>query len=222
MNKLKKMIVELGLSPSKELMKFISINLFFLGLASLVFYLKLENYYYIIIAVFLLLGDYLFVNSYSTRYQILLYIHDDELIALFSYFKVFISNHIPIYSAFSSLLPYASEWMKEKITFLLKEIDNDKTVQPFINFSKHFQNLVFESLCISLYQMVDEGENLEKSNEFTFLFNEVNQSNIRQKQEKKKRSLDILSSFPLFGSGIITITLTLSIVSSIGGMINVI
>jgi hypothetical protein len=143
------------------------------------------------------------------------------MIALFSYFQVFIGNHIPVYSAFTNLLSYSSAWMKEKIKLLLSEIDNDKSVQPFINFSKNFQNLIFESLLISLYQMVDEGENIQKNNEFVFLFNELSQSNMRRKQEKKKRSLDILSSFPLFGSGIITVTLTISIVSSIGGMINV-
>lgn len=221
MNKFKKIIEELGLSFPKEIMKLVFINLFFFALCFLIYFLKLENFYYIVVVVFLLLGDYLFINSYFSRYQVMLYQHDDEMIALFSYFQVFISNHIPIYSAFTNLLNYASDYMKEKITLLLKEIDNDKSVQPFIHFSKHFQNLVFESLCISLYQMVDEGESLEKNNEFIFLFNEVSQSNTRRKMDKKKRSLDILASFPLFGSGIITVTLTLSIVSSIGGMINV-
>ena len=221
MNKLRKMIEELGLSFSKEMMKFLFFNLFFFGLVVLIYFLKLENYFYLILAVFVLVGNYLFISSYSSRYQNALFLHDDELIALFSYFQVFISNHIPVYSAFSNLLPYSSEWMKDKINRLLKEIDNDKSVQPFINFSRHFQNLVFESLCISLYQMVDEGEDLNRTNEFVFLFNEVEQSNMRRKLEKKKRSLDILSSFPLFGSGIITVTLTLSIVSSIGGMLNV-
>ena len=221
MSKLKKIIEELGLSYSQEVLKFVLINLFFAGLCLLVYFLKLEKYYYLIVVVFLLLGDYLFINSYSSRYRVMIYEHDDELIDLFSYFQVFISNHIPVYAAFSNLMNYSSDWMKEKINQMLKQIDNDKSVQPFINFSKHFQNLVFESLLISIYQMIDEGESLEKNNEFTFLFNEVSQSNARRKLEKKKRSLDILSSFPLFGSGIITVTLTLSIVSSIGGMLNV-
>ena len=221
MHKLRKMIEELGLSYSQEIGKFALVNLFFIGLCALVYFLKLENYYYLIIAVFLLLGDYLFINSYSSRYQVMLFEHDDELVDLFSYFQVFISNHIPVYAAFTNLVNYSSDWMKEKINKMIKQIDNDKTVQPFIDFSKHFQNLIFESLLISIYQMIDEGENLQKNNEFTFLFNEVSQSNNRRKLEKKKRSMDILSSFPLFGSGIITVTLTLSIVSSIGGMINV-
>ena len=214
MNKLKKMIEELGLFYGQEVLKFVLICL-------LIYFLKMEKYYYLIVVVFLLLGDYLFINSYSSRYRVMIYEHDDELIDLFSYFQVFVSNHIPVYAAFSNLMNYSSDWMKEKINQMLKQIDNDKSVQPFINFSKHFQNLVFESLLISIYQMIDEGESLEKNNEFTFLFNEVSQSNARRKLEKKKRSLDILSSFPLFGSGIITVTLTLSIVSSIGGMLNV-
>ena len=221
MSRFRLMIEELGLSFSKEVIKFVIFNTVFLLLVALVFFLKLEYYYYLVVGVLFILGDYFFLSSYRSRYQNMIYLHDDELVALFSYFQVFISNHIPVYSAFTNLLPYASDWMKEKINKLLKEIDNDKSVQPFINFSRHFQNLVFESLCISLYQMVDEGEDLNKSNEFIFLFNEVDQSNMRRKMEKKKRSLDILASFPLFGSGIITVTLTLSIVASIGGLISV-
>ena len=221
MNKLKKIIEELGLTFSKEITKLLILNLFFVALVFLIYFLKMENYYYIVVVVFLLLANYLFINSYFTRHTELIYLHDDEMIALFSYFQVFIGNHIPVYSAFTNLLSYSSAWMKEKIKLLLSEIDNDKSVQPFINFSKNFQNLIFESLLISLYQMVDEGENIQKNNEFVFLYNELSQSNMRRKQEKKKRSLDILSSFPLFGSGIITVTLTISIVSSIGGMINV-
>ena len=221
MSKIRTIIEELGLSLSKEVMKYIILNSFFFGLIALVYFLKLENYFYLIIAVFILMGNYLFISSYFSHYQKMLYLHDDELISLFSYFQVFISNNVPIYTAFMNLLPYSSDWMKEKINKLLKEIDNDKSVQPFINFSRLFNNLVFESLCISLYQMIDEGEDLNRSGEFVFLFNEVEQSNMRRKLEKKKRSLDILASFPLFGSGIITVTLTISIISSLGDMINV-
>ena len=111
MNKFKKIIEELGLSFPKEMLKLILINIFFLALCFLIYFLKLENYYYIVVVVFLLLGDYLFINSYFSRYQVMLYQHDDEMIALFSYFQVFISNHIPIYSAFTNLLNYASDYM---------------------------------------------------------------------------------------------------------------
>ena len=221
MNRIKNMMIELNLSFNKELAKFVLFNMFFVSLGVAIFFLKLETYLFIVLGVLLVLGDYLFVSSYSNRYKNNIDSHDDEMITLFSYFQVFISNHEPVYVAFRSLLEYSSSWMKDKIERLLKEIDDDKTVLPFINFSKRFSSLIFESLCISVFQMIDEGESVEKINEFTFLFNEANEENREFKKAKKKRTLSLLSSLPLFGAGIITVVLTLSIISSIGEMINV-
>ena len=55
--------------------------------------------------------------------------------------------------------------MKEKIEIFLKEIDDDKTVQPFINFARKFSLLIIESIMISIYQMVDEGNSKERTKE---------------------------------------------------------
>ena len=221
MNRLINMLEELGLSFKKEVIKFAIINVFFLAMALLIFFFKLELYFFLVLGALLFVGDYLFILSYSVRYRNYIESHDDEMITLFSYFQVFLANHEPVYVAFKSLIDYSSNWMKEKIERLLKDIDEDKTVLPFVNFSKNFSNMVYESLCISIFQMIDEGESLEKINEFTFLFNEANEANRQLKKAKKKRSLDVLSSLPLFGAGMITIVLTLSIISSIGDMINV-
>lgn len=222
MNKIRFIIDELGFDYKNEIIKFAILNLMIASLTIVVYLLKLQYYFYFFVGGGLVLFDYLFISSYFTKYNEYLANHDEELVSLLSYFQVFIVNKQPIYKALQSLLDYSSDWMKEKISILLSEIDNDKTVQPFINFSKNFQNLIFESLCISIYQMIDEGENIQKTNEFVILFNEISESQLQLRKSKKRRGLESLSSLPLFGAGFITVIVIISVVSVIGDMINVI
>ena len=120
------------------------------------------------------------------------------------------------------LLPYSSIFMDESINSLLNQIDVDKSVGPYINFALRFDNRIIESLMLSIYQMVDNGENSGQFNEFAILFNNIEKDYQSSKIEDKKRKLDTLDSLPLVGAGGITIILAMSILSIVGDLINVI
>ena len=112
--------------------------------------------------------------------------------------------------------------MKEKIETLLKEIDEDKSVQPFINFANCFQQLSTSSLMLSIYQMIDQGENSEQLLQFTIIFDELSKSRNKELLDQKEKGLANMSTFPLIGAGLITVTLTISILSILGDLIYVI
>ena len=120
------------------------------------------------------------------------------------------------------LLSYCSDWMKDKIEIFLKEIDEDKSVQPFVNFAKNFKQLASHSLMLSIYQMVDQGENSEQLQQFNVIFDELAKNRNREMMEQKERGLANMSTFPLIGAGLITVTLTISILSILGDLMNVI
>ena len=120
------------------------------------------------------------------------------------------------------LIPYCTDWMKEKIETLLHEIDEDKTVQPYINFANSFQSLSIHSLMLSIYQMVDQGENSEQLLQFSIVFDELSRNRNKEIIEQKDKTLSNMSTFPLVGAALITITLTVSILSILGDLINVI
>ena len=87
---------------------------------------------------------------------------------------------------------------------------------------QQFNNLIFESVMISIYQMIDEGNSSLRANQFNSLFNQISNSHQLEMIETKSSKMDILNSFPLIGAGYITLVLTFSIIAILGDFINVI
>ena len=221
-SKFKETIEFVGLSYKNEILKIILINSVFL-IASLLVYLLLNNLILsIIIIVGLLVLDFFLLTRYNDKKQMLLKSRENELVAIISYFEVYIQNNNNVYQSFVQLIPYCSDWMKDKIEILLKEIDNDKTVQPFINFANNFTQLSSHSLMLSIYQMVDQGENSDRLLQFNVIFDELSRTRNKELVEKQDKALSSMSTFPLIGAGLITITLTISILTILGDLINVI
>ena len=221
-NKLKETIEFVGLSYKKELVKITAINVLLLVGAVLVYLLLKNLIYAIMLFVGLCLLDFFLLTKYSDKKQTILKNRENELVAIISYFEVYIQNNNNVYQSFAQLVPYCSDWMKEKIETLLSEIDEDKTVQPFVNFARNFQQLSSHSLMLSIYQMIDQGENSEQLLQFNVIFDELSKNRNKEMVNQQDRALSNMSTFPLIGAGMITITLTISILTILGDLINVI
>ena len=221
-NKLRDTIEFVGLSYKKEITIIIVLNALFV-LGAVAIYIFLKNF---IFAVLFLVGlailDYFLFSRYNDKKKAILKSHENELIAIISYFDVYIRNNKNVYQSFNQLIPYCSNWMKEKIEDLLKEIDEDKSIQPFVNFANNFQNLSAHSLMISIYQMVDQGESAEQLTHFNLIFDEISRNRNKEIIAQKDKALSSMSTFPLIGAGMITIALTVSILTILGDLINVI
>lgn len=216
MNKLLSLWDFLGLSTSKEISKIVLINVLLICFIPLVYFLHLHWYFYVVIGLFIAVVDYLIFSTYLSKKALVIKNRDDEFIALLSYFKVIISNNYNVYSALTKLMDYASDWMKEQLSNLIKDIDKDKSVTPFVHFAHLFHSLTIESIMISIYQMIEDGTN--QSVDFDALLNELAHSYILSKIEHKKSSLAINTILPLVGAGLITIILTFAIIALIGEM----
>ena len=75
---------------------------------------------------------------------------------------------------------------------------------------------------LSIYQMVDQGESTEQLKQFNVIYDELARNRNKEMIDQKERSLVNMSTYPLVGAGLITITLTISILSLLGDLINVI
>lgn len=221
-NNLKETIDFVGLSYKKEMLKIILINTILL-LGAVLLYLFLDNLIYaIMLFIGLCLLDFFLLTRYSDKKQNILKNRENELVAIISYFEVYIQNNNNVYQSFAQLIPYCSDWMKEKIETMLSEIDNDKTVQPFINFAHNFQQLSSHSLMLSIYQMIDQGENSEQLLQFNVIFDELSKNRNKEMVNQQDRALSNMSTFPLIGAGLITVTLTISILTILGDLIYVV
>ena len=221
-NKLKETIESVGLSYRKEILKIVLINLALLLGTGAIYYFTKNIVYTIILLIGLVVVNYMLLSRFSDLKKALIKKHENELITIITYFEVYIRNKNNVYQSFNLLIPYCSSWMKDKVETLLKEIDNDKSVQPFVNFANNFEQLSSHSLLLSIYQMVDQGENSHQLEQFDIIFDELARNRHKEMMEQKEKSLGNMSTFPLIGAGAITVTLTISIISVLGDLMNVI
>lgn len=219
---LKNRITSLGLSYQKEMLILLVVEIIFIATSVALYFINKKILVLVGGAFGALVIGYLYISRYSALENKRKKEHVDELISLLSYFELFISNKNNVYTSFKMLLPYSSIFMDEAINSLLNQIDVDKSVGPYINFASKFENRVVESLMLSIYQMVDNGESSEQFNEFSILFNNIEKDHQVAKLEDKKRKLETLDSLPLLGAGAITIILAMSILSIVGDLIDVI
>ena len=212
----------LSLDYKKEIIKIILIILC-LTLINVLSFIFVEQMFVCVLCLIIsVLFIYLYVSRYASMKERIYLERESEFLKVISYFKIFITNNFNVYQAFEALLPYSSSWLKEQIEKLLVNIDEDKSVRPFIDFSKLFNNLLIENVLLSIYQMIEEGENSNNLNRFSLLFDDIEKANQEALELKKEKSLDSMNAFPLIGAGYITIVLVFGVFTILGDLVNVI
>ena len=215
------LLIFISANKTKELIKIAATNALIIAAAvTLTIFLKQIMIAFVGV-VSVVIVNYLIFNNYLDKEKAILDEREHEFIAIISYFQFFITNSYNVYQAFQSLVAYSSPWMEEQIQSLIIEIDNDKSVKPFINFANKFKNNVAGNVMMSIYQMVDEGENGLHMYQFNSLFQQLSKSQQIELIDAKERNMGSISSFPLIGAGAITVLLTFGIISVMGEMINV-
>lgn len=217
----KQRLLDLGLSYKKEMAFILLINILVIAIGAVGFYFLKTIIALVIAVIVLIIANFLLFSRYGTMEKYRQKEHLNELISLLSYFEIFITNKNNVYTSFRLLIPYCSGFMEEAITTLLNQIDMDKSVGPYINFAQKFDSHLIESLMLSIYQMVDNGENSGQFMEFEIFFAGIGKDHQTALIEDKKKSLDSLNHWPLFGAGAITIVIAFSITAIIGEYINV-
>lgn len=142
-----------------------------------------------------------------------------EFVKIFGFLEVYLTNKIPVYSALLRLSEYSSPLMKRKIETLIEEIDGNKTVEPYVHFAESFTSLTIKEVMISLYLLVEQGENEHYLRQFSLLFSAFSSEEKKLFRERKIATLANTHFFPLVGSGVTMIMISVGIMSAIGGII---
>lgn len=222
LNSFKDKLTYLGLSFKREILVLVALNLALGTVMFVLIFFKVSLIIIIVVGCMFPVFNYLYLSRYGDEIRKINELHNNEFISLLPYFEMFIANHNNVYKSFQMLLPYSSEWMYERIDTLLKEIDQDKSVAPFIKFGNQFTNLVFQNVMISIFQMIEQGESNIALLQFDYLFTSLSEVLYHERISNKKKSLDKLNVFPLIGAGLITVILTFAIMSILGDLVNVI
>jgi Ca2+/Na+ antiporter len=143
-----------------------------------------------------------------------------EFIEIFAYFSIFLRNHIPVYHALEECRSYASPLMEDRLRRLLSAIDNDKSVRPFIAFADEFSSHEIRQLMLSVFQMVEQGDNEAYLRQFSLLFSNLASNKQSEELKKEEDKLSMVCMLPLLASGLTMVLVTVGVVVAIGGLIN--
>ena len=186
----------LGIIMSFILLKKLIISVFFLGFA----------------VVF----SILYLNRYDAKISEIRRQNINEFVNLFSYFKVYIHNGYNVYSALKEIASFANLQLASLLYKLISDIDENKTVQPFIDFASNFDDVIVEEMMISIFQMVDDGEQSEYLKQFDLLFDKFSELIYKKQLESKNKKLGSICSTSLIASCYLIIVLTIGIINILG------
>lgn len=220
MEKLKSKLDLLGLSFKTELRNFIILNASLLVVGIILSIITKSVINILLSLPFMLVLSFAYYARYGVKISQMNQKNVEEFTNLFSYFRIYLHNGYSVYSALKELESFANDSLKKLLVTLVEEIDQDKSVKPFINFAKHFDETIIEEMMISIYQMIDGGENGDNLIQYELIFDKFSELMYQRDLKKKDSKLGTLSSAPLIGSCYLMIVLTVGIVSVIGVMIN--
>lgn len=221
MKKLKQRMINLELSIKKEFMTNLIINLIILSCGGLAYYF-MNSLIYVGAAILLVL---VFNILYFSRYSKLEREQADQaradFVSLFTFFKIYLHNGYSVYTSLKEIQHFADKQLASFLSELIHDIDEDKTINPFVRFGRKFNDLVIEEMMISIYQMIDDGSNPSHLAQFDIIFGKISDLTYEKEMNKKRNSLASMSTFPLIGSGLLIIMVAYGIITVMEDMVNV-
>ncbi len=219
MKNLKSKIEQLGYVYKNELLIFV-IPSALVFVISIVLTILFKNILMIGVSfLFIMVYAFSFYYRYSKKKQEIERNYINAFINYFSFFRIYIANGESVYLALNKTLEFASDNIKPFIEGLLAEIDKDKTIQPFIRFAANFKMKLIEDIMISVFEMVENGNNINYINQFTTIFENFKLRINRSNSESRFNKFDTFINSSLIGSGLIMIILVYGIINLIGEII---
>lgn len=220
MQKIREKMIYLNLSPKKEFIKLVVIDSVLSILSAILFLTTRAIFYLGVLLSFTLLFSIFYLTRYGSQIDKENALNLEEFSNLFAYFKIYIHNGYNVYSALKEISKFANKSLKRLLDTLINEINNDKSIEPFVKFAKKFNEIIVEEIMLTIYQMVDDGINSEHLIQFELIFDKFSELMYQRNLKAKDSKLATISSGCLVASSYLMIVLTIGIISVIGDLIN--
>lgn len=221
MEKIKDYFDVIGKNYKKEIIKILLIELILL-IAGVGLSFLYKNIIYIIVSLVLLLITpvimyFLYESSKKAKENRLF----NDFINSLIYFRIYLEAGFNIYQAFNEILKYSSnELLSEKIKIMLSQIDNDKSVVPYLNFAKNFNREIIDQLMLSIYEMNDSLSDTKHINSFIYLFDKILENSQKEQEERKKQNLLSKANYSLVGGAIFILAIIVGVINLMGSVIS--
>ena len=101
----------------------------------------------------------------------------------------------------NNILAFASPNMAERLKKLIEQIDQDKSVAPYIAFANQFPSLLIKEVMVSLYLISEQGGIEVYMPQFQKSFDALSTQKRQADKEQRLSTLNTLCFLPLVGSG---------------------
>ena len=220
MNKLKERLIALNISFSKEIVRYVAIVVVLLTGFVVAALLTKTYYLFIVMAMIIIAFSYLYFSRYKSMEKRQRQDNLMEFVNLFTFFKMYLKNGFGVYSSLKEMANFANPSLREMLEKLLSQIDEDKSITPFINFAHNFNELIVEEMMISIYQMIDDGSDSNYLIQFELIFDKLSDLLYSGQLKNKDKGLANIATSSLIGSAYLIITITMGVVTLLGDMIN--
>ncbi len=220
MQKLRNKIESLNLDFSKEMIKLALLNLVLIIALVVVTIFKFNVITLSLLAGALVIFNYYFLTRYSKIEKEKKVKLDESFIEVFSFLRIYLSNKETVYHSLNEVKAFADEEMNSKLELLISQIDEDKSIKPYIDFAASFSDKVIEEVMIALYEITNSGSSDIYLNQFNKIFEELKTRIENEKSYKRVKFFENLNIFSVVGSGMIMIILSFCVISLLGGIIN--
>lgn len=145
---------------------------------------------------------------------------ETEFVRIFGYLNVYLQDKIPVYTSLNNILAFASPNMAERLKKLIEQIDQDKSVAPYIAFSNQFPSLLIKEVMVSLYLISEQGGIEVYMPQFQKSFDALSTQKRQADKEQRLSTLNTLCFLPLVGSGASMLMIVAGIVTLMRSMTN--
>lgn len=209
-----------GLDPKKEIGAMVVTDCALLGLGIYLYFVEKQLLPALGTALLSAFANYFFLSKAKRLSKEKNGILENEFVRLFSYCSIYLRDGLPVYHSLEEVIRYAGDEMQGRLRTLLKEIDADKSVAPYIRFASGFSSLEIRQVMISLYKIADDGGGEAYLRQFSLLFESLANDKWREQLSKSEDTFNNLCMLPLIDSAMSMILITVGIVVVIGGLIN--
>lgn len=209
---------ESGLNPKKEIAFIVMTNISLLVMAFFAYMMSEALIAPLSIILLIAVSDFFLLGKASRVKKMRVEELEKEFVHIFSYFKIFVTNGRPVYNALEDCVRYSSPAMSDLLTTLLKDIDADKSVKPYLTFSTNFRSLEIRQVMISIYKMGNEGGSSTYIQQFESVFSSVAAEKRKYQISKFESTLNNNNFLPLADSALTMGLIVVAIVVIMGNL----
>lgn len=143
-----------------------------------------------------------------------------EFINVFTHFRVALDNKLNVYRALNITFATTSGALASLLESLINALENDHSVTPFINFALPFKHPLVTQIMINVYMLVNHGVDPKRLWQFNYLFETLVKEHNDEEIALHESSYERFNISLFVGTGVMIMTLMISVMGIIGGYIS--